>query len=91
MVRILAAPQPNANRKTLHDLDVISARILRRQQTEQRSGGTGHLLDPSAKLQRFMTGFLRMWFCSVTDGLRIGAGRSILTTGVLQALVDAMF
>src|SRR5260370_33212301 len=45
MLRILAPVDTYADRKALHDLHVVAARVLRRKETEEWPRGSGHVLD----------------------------------------------
>ena len=56
MVRILAAVEANPHRQSLHDLDVIAGRVLRRQQTVQSAGRA--LAVSSAQYQAGTTSYL---------------------------------
>src|SRR6202035_4047552 len=45
MLRVLILVDPDADGEALHDLHVVAACVLRREQAEERTGRAGHIVD----------------------------------------------
>src|ERR1035437_5982351 len=49
-LRIFIRVEANSNREPLHDFDIVSRRVFRREQAEKSAGGAGHVFEVAIKV-----------------------------------------